>query len=352
MKILVNTPSLKSMGGVANHYKGLRAFWTENVMYNTVGKRNATKCGSGKYWLLWDCLKFIFRLLTFCPDVVLVNPSLGTSALKRDFFFLNVAHALGFKVVVFIHGFNWDYAKTINKKWVVRHFNKASLIFVLANAFKEEMKSWGVTSPISLTTTKVDDALLENFNPMKDKTFSSKNILFLSRIEKAKGVYEAVDAFAILKQKYSDLTLTFVGDGSELKPLKKYVADKDLSDVIFTGRLDGEALKNEYKNALLLLLTTHGEGMPTVVLEAMAFGLPILTRNVGGLVDFFKNDKMGFITDSLEPKDFADAMVPYIKDKELARKVGAYNAQYAKEHFMASSVARQIENTIKETIRL
>ena len=70
--------------------------------------------------------------------------------------------------------------------------------------------------------------------------------------------------------------------------------------------------------------------MPTVVLEAMAFGLPILTRNVGGLVDFFKNDKMGFITDSLEPKDFADAMVPYIKDKELARKVGAYNAQYAK----------------------
>ena len=45
--------------------------------------------------------------------------------------------------------------------------------------------------------------------------------------------------------------------------------------------------------------------MPTVVLEAMAFGLPILTRNVGGLVDFFKNDKMGFITDSLEPKDFS-----------------------------------------------
>ena len=47
------------MGGVASHYKGLRAFWTENVMYNTIGKRNATKCGSGKYWLLWDCLKFI-----------------------------------------------------------------------------------------------------------------------------------------------------------------------------------------------------------------------------------------------------------------------------------------------------
>ena len=37
MKILVNTPSLKLMGGIANHYKGLRAFWTDNVIYNTIG---------------------------------------------------------------------------------------------------------------------------------------------------------------------------------------------------------------------------------------------------------------------------------------------------------------------------
>ena len=40
MKILINTSSLKLMGGVASHYKGLRAFWTENVMYNTIGKQN------------------------------------------------------------------------------------------------------------------------------------------------------------------------------------------------------------------------------------------------------------------------------------------------------------------------
>ena len=39
MKILINTPSLKLMGGVASHYKGLRAFWTENVIYNTIGNR-------------------------------------------------------------------------------------------------------------------------------------------------------------------------------------------------------------------------------------------------------------------------------------------------------------------------
>ena len=297
-------------------------------------------------------LKFIFKIIFFNPDIVILNPSLGDGALKRDFFYQNLAKLFGKRVIIFMHGFNLDYAKTIDKEWAKRNFNKASMIFVLANQFKDIMQGWGVAAPIRLTTTKVDDALLENFNPEKDKTFNNKNILFLSRVEKAKGVYEAVDAFAILKPKVKDLTLTFVGDGSELEPLKKYVQKKGLIDIRFTGRLQGEALKNEYKNALLLLLTTHGEGMPTVVLEAMAFGLPIFTRRVGGLADFFENGKMGYITDSLDPKDFAEAMIPYLEDIEQTKKVSQYNAKYAKEHFMASSVAKQIENTIKETLKL
>lgn len=350
MKILINTPSLKLLGGVANHYLGLRQFWTEDVKYNTVGRRSS-KRGNGKYWLPWDIVKFIFRLLTFCPDVVLLNSSLGSSALKRDFIFSKISRGLGFKVAIFIHGFDLDYAAQINKGWVVKNFNKASLILLLAESFRKTMQSWGVKTPIRLTTTKVDDALLEGYNPNQDRGFRNKNILFLSRIEKAKGVYEAVDTFALLKPKYKDLTLTFVGSGSELEALKEYTKTKGLSDIHFTGRLDGEALSKEYKNALLLLLITHGEGMPTVVLEAMAFGLPIFTRKVGGLVDFFKNEKMGFISESLEPKDFADAMVPYLEDKDLAKTVSRYNAKYAKDHFMASSVAKQIENTLKEYIK-
>ena len=62
MKLLINTPSLKILGGVANHYIGLRAFWTQNVKYNIVGRRGE-KSGSGKYWLPWDIFKFMFRLL-------------------------------------------------------------------------------------------------------------------------------------------------------------------------------------------------------------------------------------------------------------------------------------------------
>ena len=249
-----------------------------------------------------------------------------------------------------MHGFNLDYAKTIDKKWAEKNFNKASMIFVLSNQFKDIMQSWGVTVPIRLTTTKVDDALLDSTAIKTNET--NRNILCLTRIEKAKGIYETVDTFAILKQKYKNATLTFVGDGSELETLKEYAKSKILSDIRFTGKLSGKELSKEYQNADFFLFLSYGEGMPTVVLEAMAFGLPIFTRKVGGLADFFENGKMGYITDSLVPNDFADAMIPYLENPELSKQAAQYNANYAQKHFMASNVAKQIEQTIKDTLKI
>lgn len=348
MKILVNTPSLNLQGGVANHYEGLTTFWTSNVKYNTVGKRNARN-GSGRYWLPLDLVRFIYRLITFQPDVVMVNPSLGASALKRDFIFIKIARALKFKTVAFIHGFNLEYAGQVNKKWVRDNLNQTELIFVLANAFKEELLSWGITTSIVLTTTKVNDKLLEGFN-VSSRTGNIKNILFLSRIEKAKGIYEAVRTYEILKKKFSLLTMSIVGDGSELQSVKEYVARNKVGDVHFTGSLSGKELINEFVKGDLYLFPSYGEGMPTSVLEAMAFGLPVFTRRVGGLNDFFEDGKMGYITDSLNPIDFANAMIPYIKNPELTKQVAHYNTQYARTHFMASNVAKQIETVIKKHI--
>lgn len=346
MKILINTPSLKLLGGVANHYEGLKDYWTENVKYNTTGRRTS-KRGSGKYWVLWDIFKFIFKLITFRPNVVLLNPSIGLLGLKRDFIFQCIARSLGFRVALFIHGFNWDNAKQLDKKWVVKHFNKSVVIFVLAKAFKDELEAWGVKVPICLSTTKVDDKLLVNYNPAVHRNGIVKNLLFLARIEKAKGVFIAIDSYRILKAKFPDLSLTVVGDGADLPKVKQCVEKYKLKDVIIAGRLSGKELINAYVKADVLLLPSYGEGMPTVVLEAMAFGLPVFSRKVGGLNDFFENGKMGYITDSLKAEDFANAILSYIENPLLTREVSIYNAQYAQEHFMASNVARQIENILK-----
>lgn len=340
MKLLINTPDINALGGVANHYLGLIPYWTQDVKYHTIWVKKWSKLKSPFF-----IISFIWKLLTFRPDMVLVNPSMGKAALTRDFLYLKFARCLGFEVSVFIHGFDLDYAKDTNWKWISSNLNRASHIIVLAQQFKDILIEHGVTTDIQLSTTKVPDDMIKDYDA-NSRSGEIKNILFLSRIEKAKGVYETIDTFAILKKKHPELTLKMVGDGSELTSLQRYVAQEGIADVEFTGALYGKDIVDAYKKAELFFFTSYGEGMPTVVLEAMAFGLPVITRYVGGLCDFFEDGKMGRITYSLNPKELAALIEPLLTDKGKTRQISLHNQKYAKEHFLASKVAKGLEHML------
>lgn len=347
MKILINTPCIKRVGGVANHYLGLMPYWKEEVKYCNIGKRLKTKTGKGWLYLPWDILNFIWYLVSFKPDIVLINPSLSYNALRRDFIFLRIARLFHVKVAVFFHGFNWSVAQKINQRWIVANINKAVVVIVLAKAFKDALRAWGVSVPIELSTTKVDDRLVSDFD-INTRTGEGMNLLFLSRVEKEKGIYETIETYRILKHSYPELSLTVAGNGSELSNVRNFIAENKISDVEITGPLSGDKLINTFRKALLLVLISYGEGLPTVVLEGMAFGLPIITRNVGGIPDFFENDKMGFSTDSMNPQVFADAISELLSNKKKLKEIAHYNYYYAKEHFMASTVASSLEKCLKK----
>lgn len=343
MKILINTPYLALSGGVANHYKGLKPFWTQKVYYNQIGKRSE-KSGKGIYWLPFDIIKFVLKVVFLRPDIILLNPSLGKSAIKRDFIFLKIAKFFGKKTTLFFHGFNTDAIKELNIELLKNNLNKCECIFILAKEFADIVRSWGVTVPIHLTTTKVDDKLLANFD-IKAKDYSTKNILFLSRVEKAKGIYTTLNAIKILQNEDPEIILRVAGSGSELEKAKQYAKENDIK-VTFLGNVSGAELISEFNNANLFILPSHTEGMPTSVLEAMAFGLPVISRPVGGLCDFFENSKMGYLIESLDPQEYAAEIEKILNNPAKVKAISLYNHEYAKKHFLASSVAKNIEHIL------
>lgn len=348
MKILINTPDWRKpyIGGVANHYYGLKKYWKHDVKYNIVGSRG--KAGSGIFYLPFDLLRFLFILLFWSPEIVVLNPSLAPNAMKRDSLFLKIASLFKVKTLVFFHGFNLNYAENVDAGYFYSLFSKADSFIVLAEKFKEYLRSWGISQPIYKATTKVDDDMLKAFNLSRDGKIET--LLILSRIEKPKGVYEAVELFRRIQSSYPNLCLRIVGDGSELKSLQRYVSDIGLSNVIFTGALSGDALIKEFCASDLYLFLSYHEGMPTSVLEAMAFGLPVITRPVGGLVDFFENGNMGEMVDSMNPKDFVDPVKRYLENPEDAKRVSQYNFCYARNNFYASIVADKMEKVLEEVL--
>lgn len=346
MKILVNTPDLVLPGGVANHYKGLKFYWTEDVVYNYFGGRRGI---SGRVIVIYDLLKFFLICGFGNYNFVILNPSLGKTALLRDLYFLKIAKIFKKKVIIFFHGWDTNMASEIenNSFGFTSSFNKADGFFVLANKFKSDLKLWGITKPVILTSTKVDNSLLENFD-INNKVYS-RNLLFLARIEEAKGIFIALKMYKIIKDKFPDATLTIAGKGSKITEAKKYVDEQGIRSVTFKNYIFGSQLiKVLQESSIYILPTYHHEGMPTSVLEAMAFGLPIITRPVGGMVDFFENEKMGRMIDSLDPADFVKPVEELFNNESKVRQIGHFNHNFAVKHFLASEVAKKIEKRIKE----
>lgn len=348
MKILINTTPPTNTGGVANHYKGLKRYWSEEVYHNYIGGR---KGSPGSVIIIYDILKFIYKCFTIQPDIILLNPSLGKTALMRDGLYLTISKILKFKTVLFIHGWDEDVEKEINNepRTFVKKFNKADAYLVLASEFRNKLKEWGITKPIQLTTTKVDNKLVADFD-ISQKRYN-KTLLFLARIESVKGIFVTLKAFKKIKRIHPNTQLVVAGNGSALSEAKDYVMKKNISNVSFKGYVRGDKLKTVLKKSdIYIFPTAHGEGMPTSVLEAMAFGLPVITRPVGGLVDFFKNGKMGYMIESLAPNDFADRTIKILDNPETHKEMCEFNYSYANEHFLASKVAEEIEGYCRKVL--
>lgn len=90
--------------------------------------------------------------------------------------------------------------------------------------------------------------------------------------------------------------------------------------------------------------------MPSSVLEAMAYGLPVITRPVGGLVDFFEPGRMGYLTDSSDPQVLAALLEQLARDPPLRQEIAQYNHAFAGRNFAASVVAERLAEIYRRTM--
>lgn len=176
-------------------------------------------------------------------------------------------------------------------------------------------------------------------------------ILFMARVVKSKGIFEAIQAVKLAKKNFSGIRFNIAGDGPDLKDAKELVSQSGMESYVrFLGHVKGAEKINALKSADLFLLPSYTEGMPISLLEAMAFGLPVITCPVGGLKDFFIDGKNGFLIQSRKPEDISTSIANLLNDAKLFNDIANYNYRYAKENFLASQVAKRLENLYANTL--
>lgn len=350
----------KDTGGIGVYYTSIRNHLSDDIKYKPVGRRNEEKIIS-PLRLYKDYVSLKNELDSY--DILFVNPSLSRNCILRDGVSTLIALFKKKKSIVFFHGWNPDIENKINRNyvywlWVKMTFLRADHIIVLSSTFKSKLKSWGYKNKISVETTVFDDSLLKNdFNIKENIETKSrdtvKNILYLGRVQKEKGVEQVLDTYRVIcgnKDNYN-INLTIAGTGDCLNELK-ITAKKQNLPVAFPGYVRENAKTMTYKNAHIYVFPSwHGEGMPLSVLEAIAFGLPVLTTRVGGIPDFFEEGKMGFFLESTVPEHIAEKILYLLDRPELMKEISYYNYEYAKKHFYTKKVAQRIEKIISDVTK-
>lgn len=357
--ILITLPSLQDQGGVASFYNAILPSLSGGEYAVSTLQIGSTSGHGNRLYPITDQLRFRRTITNHRSSLVHINPSLDIKSFFRDGLFVYQAKRKRLPVIVFFHGWQKDFEQVVSKKllWFFRRsFGKADAFIVLATEFKEVLQRWGIAQPIHLETTTVDESLLANFS-ISNKLTQVKDaheikILFLARLEREKGVFETVDAVSSLIQKGLPVSLSIAGDGNIMDELQQYVEKRRIpkKSIRFLGYVKNSDKITAFTDHHIYCFPTYGEGLPTSVLEAMAFGIPIITRPVGGLADFFQDGRMGFLCQGKTPAEIASALEKVISDKSLLLKMGKYNHIYAKEHFMASAVAKKLTDIYQATL--
>jgi glycosyltransferase involved in cell wall biosynthesis len=169
------------------------------------------------------------------------------------------------------------------------------------------------------------------------------NLIHVGRFTKAKNHKLLIEIMIILKNKYKNIKLNLVGDGELFDEINYLVKEYNLSSYVnFLGH------RNDIPDLLadnnIFLLTSNWEGLPLVLLEAMAAGIPIISTDVGGVKDIIKHQYNGFLVKPDNANDFVEVLDYILKNKEIRDTVVKNASNFIKNY--------NIKNTQKEYEKL
>lgn len=203
-----------------------------------------------------------------------------------------------------------DKWRSKNDLKVVQRFDK----FIVLT--EEDKTYWGNLSNIQVIPNA------RTFVMDEPATLDDKVIIAVGRYSYQKQLDKLIDAWALVTKECPDWTLRLVGDGEERDFLRKRIADNRLEDRVILGRAESDMV-SVYKHASILALSSRYEGLPMVLLEAQAAGLPIVSFACKcGPKDVITDGEDGYIVEEGNESELADKLFVLMRDEELRKSMG------------------------------
>jgi len=210
------------------------------------------------------------------------------------------------------------------KRWMIRRVLSDTRVLVQSKEIEDDVRDF-------FPQLDVDIGILGNgvTVPEEKSPLDSSRVLFVGRLAPKKGVQYLIEAVADVS---SDVELWIVGDGRKREELERLASERNVN-ATFIGQVDPSKIDQFYYQASVFVLpSTEGEGMPNAVLEAMSYGVPVITTRSGGLPTVITDGQNGSLVPMRDPKAIAECVDNLLDDSSLRHNIGTNGREYVIEN--------------------
>ena len=278
----------------------------------------------------WLCLEgSYFRNNTFCDDCV---GSYGWIGVKRG-----CGHGQFISLFLFLNNF------------IVRKFGFLFKYVSRFIAVSEFVREQHIKSGFSESKVIVRN---NGFNAsskldIDESWLRREGVVYAGRLSIAKGS-------KVLEYLISNLDckISIVGNGPELNSLKQFCVDQQFGHVEFFGRLDNKSTLNIIKKAVVSVVPSQcGDSYPTVALESLSVGTPLVASNLGGLTDIVNASSGGKLADYDNNDAFLISINGLLDNREKAKQMGDNGMKYIKENIGAKKQGKELIRIYNQVIK-
>ncbi len=248
-----------------------------------------------------------------------------------------LAKLLGLPVVIKIHGsdINMHLSHGMRAKQILWAMKRAQKIISVSKALASRLTEAKIPADkIQVIYNGVDKKLFKpqprhRARSQLNVAASRRIILFVGNLKLEKGCVDLLEAFAEISSNSPDVDLYYIGSGSQAEVLISRAAEQGLqSRVILLGSLGHEKLALWMNAANIVSLPSHNEGVPNVLLEAMACGTPVVATAVGGIPEVVP-EQAGILVELGDISELARALGGALstewKEKEIVNSVSNFD---------------------------
>lgn len=332
-KVLVVSTSRKTRGGITAVLK----LYEQSKMWRDyhchwIGTHRDGNSVRKVWYYARACVQYI-ALLPFY-NIVHFHFSLPTTA-KRKYPLFKLARLLGKKTILHLHcGSQIDSIWNDKYQYMFEHCDCGIL---LSESLKSKVEEYIGKS----------DKLKVIYNPCpiitENEQYIKKNIiLFSGTLYEGKGYKDLIKAFAKIAHKHPEWKIVLAGNG-EMQQARELAKECDIEDqVVLLGWVSGIQKHKAFSEAKALCLPSYAEGFPMAVLDAWAYGLPVITTPVGGIPDVADDGKNMLLFNPGDIDTLSNKLDMIISNESLRLRLSEGSEKMAREKFSLGVISNQV----------